>query len=434
MFKNSPRFFLLCLVSLSAFSSKAQFYSVIENSQPKPVVTRSELDADSAHYSDKPHTARDRQNGVTHWVWTEFDKYKSRSLSDSSYIVYARSSAGHKTWSDARRISKMQGDCSDGDNSLKAAAPVAGLNGEVYVCWAGPKGLAFQRSLDSGMTWMPSEKILADIVNGWEQTVDGASMPCIPKMCMDEDGQFKGRLYITWSDEKNGENNKDVFLIYSDDRGENWTDPILVTYRPNHKDQFAPDLHIQPGTGKLFLSFLDKQNYPEQALCDYYLGISSNGGLKFYFYKLNAEPVVLDQVITPVRGLAFVPRTEDAKIVWSQLTPAEKLNIQSVMLTDSSYRAYAQRYTAGHISMETTFTWDPLMKINFELKKDSRVSAYITKPLDPRFAAVKVIADQDFAAGQNTLDVDMKALGLKKGDYIITLYYDNRNNFAWILK
>jgi hypothetical protein len=41
--------------------------------------------------------------------------------------------------------------------------PCVGKNGEVFVCWAGEKGLAFQRSLDSGKTWLKEEKIINTI-------------------------------------------------------------------------------------------------------------------------------------------------------------------------------------------------------------------------------------------------------------------------------
>jgi hypothetical protein len=277
------------------------------------------------------------------------------------------------------------------------------------------------------------EKIIAPLVNGWEQNVDGINMDGSPHMAFDYDGAFKGRIYVTWSDEKNGEKDKDVFLIYSDDRGENWTDPILVTYRPNHKEQFQPNIYVQPGTGKLFITFFDKQNYHTEKYNDLYLGTSSNGGLKFYFYRLNQEPIILDSNISSVRGVAFQPNTQDVKVVWSQLTPDNKLNIYSTIVNEASMKDYAQNYMSGHIEMDQMVNFSDMITVHFDLKKEGKIAAVVTKPLDPGFKFV-VLQDQEFSKGPNVIDIDTKKMGLIKGNYIVTLYYDRRNNFAWILK
>lgn len=412
---------------------QAQFSNNLENQKTKPMVSRSFFEADSAHYRAEPRTTRDKERAITHWVWTEFDKYKSPSTVDSSYIIYARSVGDVKNRSEAFKISHYQGDCMNGDATLRADAPAIGLEGNVYVVWAGPAGVCFQRSLDSGLTWMPQEKIITPIINGWEQNVNGREIDCTPKIAFDTDGAFKGRIYITWSDEKNGEKDKDVFLIYSDDKGDNWTDPILITYRGNHKEQYAPNIMIQPKTGKVLLTYFDRQNYNHEKYADIYLGMSSNGGLKFYFYKLNNEPMVLDTIISPIRGIACQPNEDEIKVVWSQLTPANELNIYSVLVNDTSLKGYSERYAAEQIDLEKTLKFSDFITLHFDLKSEGKVSAAITKPLDPKFNLV-LMRDEPFVKGPNILDIDVKKLGLKKDNYIVTLYYKGRNNFAWILK
>src|SRR5690606_14028009 len=159
-----------------------QFKNTLMGQNPKPIVTKSEMESDSAHYMDKPNTYRDKKSNLIHSVYTEFDKYKSGSQKDSSYIVYTRSTGGEKTWTKPIRISKFPGDCSNSDNTLKADFPCTGPNGEVYICWAGPKGLAFQRSLDGGNNWNSEETVIAPIKNGWDQRVEGLKTNGIPRI------------------------------------------------------------------------------------------------------------------------------------------------------------------------------------------------------------------------------------------------------------
>lgn len=427
------RFLLLFVLVTGSEFLMAQFSNKLENQKMKPHITKAYFSEDSAHYKAPPATASDTVAKYTHWIWTEFDKYKSTRSSDSSYIVYARGGSEEKSWSNSRRLSKYQGDCSNSDGSLRADVPIVGLNGEVFVCWASPRGIAFQRSVDNGTTWLNEEKILAPIVNGWEQIVDSVNIDSSPKMAIDRNGAYKGRLYIIWADEKNGEKDKDVFLIHSDDKGDTWSDPAVITYRGNHKEQFEPSIDIEPGTGKIYITFFDKQNYMLDKLSDLYMGISSNGGLKFYFYRINQEPIVLDKYISSVKGLSFEPETQSMRLVWSQITESNFLNIYSVNITDTAYKGYSQRYTASQIELPRTIDFSDRMKVPFVAKNDMKVSAAITKPLEPKFNII-VARDLYFKKGANVLDIDIWKLGLKKDNYILTIYYEGRNNFLWILK
>jgi hypothetical protein len=432
MILKAPNFFFFCL-TFSCFFAAAQFNNTLENDKARPVLTPSEAETDSAGYKGPALTTKDRVTNFTHWVWTGFDKYKSQSRKDSSYIFYSRTQGAAKPTVEMR-ISTFPGDCRNGDQTLKASAPVVGPAGEVYICWAGPKGLSFQRSLDSGVTWFSPEKIIVPIINGWDQKVDGVTLDCTPRMAVDLDGAYKGRIYIIWSDEKNSEKNKDVFLVYSDNRGENWTEPVLLSYRTNHKEQFQPQISVQPGTGKLFVTFFDKQNYQEQkGLVDLYLGISANGGLKFDFYRLNQERILLDSSIASVRGLVFIPKTEDAKIVWTQMTEGGRLHFYSVLVNDTAIQGYVAREQEMEMVLPKTINYSSNAAVDFTLKKESKVRVVATKPLDPRFS-LEILKDSDFPAGPNHIEFNFKKLGLKKDNYILTFYYSGRNSSLWILR
>ena len=416
-----------------AILSYAQFSNTLENDTAPPVLKPYELVADSAHCKGAPLQAQDNESHFTHWIWTEFDKYPSFSTKERSRIFYSRT-LGTADRALEIQISSYPGDCRNSDSTLRASAPVIGPAGEVYVCWAGPKGLAFQCSRDSGLTWLSSEKIIVPIIGGWEQKVDGLTLDCTPQMAVDADGAYKGRIYIIWSDEKNSEKNKDVFLVYSDDRGENWTERILLTFRVNHKEQFQPQIAVQPQTGKLFVTFFDQQNYHKQpGMADLYLGISENGGLKFNFYRLNQERIKLDSSLASLRRLIFLPKTEDAKIFWTQKTESNRLHVYSVLINDTALQGYSQRNQALEIDLPRTLKFKSKIEFNFTLKAANRVSIALTKPLEPTFN-LDILQEIDFPLGSNQLKFCTKKLSLKKDNYILTVYYGGRNSSSWILK
>ena len=106
---------------------------------------------------DKAWIAVDPATNNLYVTWTEFDNYGSTNPADSSKIMFSRSLDAGATWSPAKRINQVNGDCFDSDNTVEGAVPAVGPNGEIYVTWAGPLGLVFDRSLDSGSTWLSND-------------------------------------------------------------------------------------------------------------------------------------------------------------------------------------------------------------------------------------------------------------------------------------
>ena len=103
--------------------------------------------------------------------------------------------------------------------------------------------------------------------------------------------KFYGRLYLTWSapeknvDDKNFEYysygyNFDVFVSYSNDRGETWSKPVHVNDDRGKADQFSPSLRID-SNGNLHAAFFDHRNFPDEPAFDVYYSYSPDGGNTF---------------------------------------------------------------------------------------------------------------------------------------------------------
>jgi hypothetical protein len=307
-----------------------------------------------------------------------------------------------------------------------------GPNGELYIAWAGPKGLMFQRSLDGGTTFLKEEKIITPIKNGWEYNVNEVSRANgLPFTACDiSNGPNRGRIYVCWGDEKNGEKNKDVFIVYSDDKGETWSDPIIITYRPNHKEQFMPYMTIDQKTGYVYVLYYDRQNYTDNVTTDVYMAVSKNGGLKFDYYKINETSfkTVKGVFFGDYIGLSAVNNL--VRPIWMQIGEDKKLSIYTAIINDTILNTY-QNNTVNDFVIEKTFKFLPKIKIDFTSNTNGTLMGEITKPLDPNFKSV-AIKGMQVKKGENQLTIKTKKLGLPKGNYVLTLYLNGKNQYVWI--
>lgn len=356
----------------------------------------------------------------------------------SSFIMYNKQSLKKSIKTGPYKLSKHHGDCLNGDSALVASEICKGLNGELYVAWGGPQGLSFQKSLDSGKTWLSEEKIICQLKKGWRVSKhNGVEIKGSPAMaCVQGTTTTKGRIYVSWSDARNGEKNEDVFLVYSDDDGETWMDPIIVTYRPNHKSQFKPKMFTEQTTGYLYLVYFDQQNYAEGNFCDLYIAQSKNGGLKFDYYRLNEKPIPLNESSNPGFTLLETEYTDPKvksgpEVKWYFTDENHLKETYSDFMNDSTMSLYTKNYVLEEPEIARSFKYSEKIKIDFYCPKEVFLSARLTKPLDSSFETL-VLKEQLFRKGYNSLILNCDELRLHKGNYILTLYYNKRNTYVWI--
>ena len=224
--------------------------------------------------------------------WTQFSHYGSGDPADSSLILFSRSIDRGMSFSTPIRISDRGGDAVDSDDTVEGAVPAVGPDGTVYVAWAGPRGIEFDRSTDGGISFGP-DRIIADQPGGWDFDVSGIYR-CngLPVTKADfSPGPYRGRVYVNWSDQRNGDT--DVFLIHSDDQGATWSAPRRVNDDPpgNGKEQFFTWFDVDPLTGTVYVLFYDRREQSGDAT-DVYLAISEDGGEHFQNLKLSESPFV----------------------------------------------------------------------------------------------------------------------------------------------
>lgn len=244
----------------------------------------------STKVQDKPWVAECPVTGNLYLTWTQFDAYKSPDPKDSSFIFFAKSTDEGKTWSNPIRISKLGGDCMDGNQTVEGAVPAVDNQGNLFVVWTGPHGLRMNYSMDEGETWLEEELFVTDHPGGWSFDVPGIYR-CngLPIIKIDRSkGEQRGRIYINWSDQSNGENQTDVWLVHSDDQGKTWTAPKRVNQNKEASHQFFTWMDIDQASGYLYFVYYDRRNHPDN-FTDVFLAASFDGGETFADMKISKE-------------------------------------------------------------------------------------------------------------------------------------------------
>jgi len=284
---------------------------------------------------DKQWSVIDRNNNNIYLTWTQFDKYMSTDPGCQSVILFSKSTDGGDTWSEPNKVSVIAGDCRDDDNTVEGAVPAVGPSGEIYVTWAGPNGLVFNRSLDQGETWLSQEILIDKMPGGWNYKIPGIyranGMP-ITK-CDLSGGANHGTIYVNWSDQRNGWSDTDIWLTKSTDGGITWTDAVRVNNDDTKRHQFFTWMDIDQTNGNLAFVFYDRRNY-EGNYTDVYFAYSDDGGATFLNKKISDSPFL------PVKSIFFGDYTnivahnniirpiwtrlhEGQLSIWTELTPLE---------------------------------------------------------------------------------------------------------------
>jgi len=225
-------------------------------------------------------------------AWTEFDKYGVDFNDKKSRILFSFSKDKGVSWSTAQKISDLEGNCVDGDLTTEGAVPATGPNGEIYISWAYNSKIYFDKSLDGGKTF-GTDIIAAGQPGGWNMDIPGISrcngMPVT--RCDVSNSKYKGRIYINWADQRNGSDNVDIFITWSDDKGKTWSLPKKVNDDNSKRHQFFTWMAVDRTDGNIYIVFYDRRNTQGNAT-DVYLAYSNNGGATFKNVKISENSFI----------------------------------------------------------------------------------------------------------------------------------------------
>lgn len=376
---------------------------------------------------DKHWCAIDRTNNNMYLTWTQFDEYGSVDLTKKSNILFSKSTDSGITWTTPIKINYVDGDCIDSDNTMEGAVPAVGPDGQIYVAWAGPNGIVFNKSIDEGNTWLKEEVKIDPMPNGWDYTIPGIYRANgLPVTACDlSTSPYNGTIYVNWTDQRNGNNDTDVWLSKSSDQGATWSAPIRVNDDPSGNHQFLTWMTIDQSTGNLYFIFYDRRNHANDAT-DVYMAISNDGGQSFINRKISESPFIPNENIFFGDYTNIVAHNNIIRPIWTRLH-----NGQLSILTDiTPINKIVTTTEVSNIKNENpVFTNYPNPSANttyvsFKLKKNTKVNLEISD-LNGRIL-YSVIKNEIRPIGAYIEPIDLTSLHLSNGIYIIKLSLDDK--------
>jgi outer membrane protein assembly factor BamB len=209
-------------------------------------------------------------------------------------------SKNSKKWSDPVVISQLPGNCIDDDNTTQGAWPAVTSDGKVFVAWSNGGKIYLDRSFNGGSLWLTNDIQVAEQKGGWDLKIPGHDkcngMPVL--MADNSKSPYRGSLYLVWADQRNGEEDTDIWFTRSHNFGDNWSSPARINDDGKGKHQYMPSMAIDNETGYVYIVYYDRRNYDDQQT-DVYLAYSADGGANFKNVRIS------EKAFTPQEDVTF---------------------------------------------------------------------------------------------------------------------------------
>ena len=284
-----------------AVDPKGTFYLVYSSASLAQIVTISSGDdgktwskptiISEAAGSDKfnPHIIAHHKKEDVIVTWTQLGKYGDRADSCKSNVMM--SASGGKKWSAPIQINQKSGNCLDADYTLRGSMPCIAFDSKIFVLWASQGAMFYDRSYDGGDMWISTDLAIAPQVGGWTLDVPGFGLVANTAVLTTDNSasRIRGTMFLVYSDMKSGDDDSDIWLMRSVNRGDNWTVAARINQDEPGKHQFVPRITIDPANGVVYILYYDRRNYSDNQT-DVYLAWSSDGGNQFKEVKVNEKP------------------------------------------------------------------------------------------------------------------------------------------------
>lgn len=269
-------------------------------------------------FEDKPYIVADdthsRFAGNLYVGWTQ-DR-----LADAG-IMFSRSTDDGLSWSKPIQISHERALPRDENGIVEGFDGVVTPDGVLHVVWSGADDdLCYTVSRDGGRSFAPT-RVIARTAPAHFRIFGLPHGNGYPQIAMiPGKGSSAARLYVTWSDYRNGE--IDVFCITSRDRGRTWSGPVRVETDPPHDgaDHFLQWLAADAATRSVFVVFFDRRQDPSGKTAQVVLARSADDGRSFQNYVWSGKPFdAFNVVLGDYTGLAAL----DGRVygVWTETRP-----------------------------------------------------------------------------------------------------------------
>ena len=85
---------------------------------------------------------------------------------------------------------------------------------------------------------------------------------------------------MVWADQRNGQEDTDIWLTRSHNFGDNWSSPVRINDDGPGHHQYVPSMAVDQTTGYIYLIYYDRRD-GNGVETDLYLAFSTDGGVNF---------------------------------------------------------------------------------------------------------------------------------------------------------
>jgi len=371
---------------------------------------------------DKEWAVVDSATNTIYVTWTQFDQYGTDDPDMYSNIMFSKSTDAGASWTEAKQINEVSGDCVDSDNTTEGAVPAVGPEGQVYVAWAGPAGIVFDRSLDGGDTWLEEDIFVSDQPGGWDYDVPGI-MRCngLPITCCDicSTSPNRGTIYVNWTDQRNGDNNPDVWMAKSTDGGDTWSDPIRVNDDDTERAQFFSWMTIDQANGDIYVVFYDRRDY-NNSNTDVFVARSTDGGATFSNFKISESPFLPYSSVFFGDYTNIVAHNGRVRPIWARLENGN-LSVMTAIIDPFVGQPETPELSKAPIHLEVNYP-NPFRAstyISYKLREPAIINLSVYDVYGRKVTTL--INNQSTGAGKYVEEFHADDYHLKPGVYYFTL-------------
>jgi hypothetical protein len=141
-------------------------------------------------------------------------------------------------------------------------------------------------------------------------------------------------VYVLWADQRNGDDNTDVFIVKSTNQGLDWTSPKRVNTDGGTTQQFFPSVAVDQSNGNLYVVFYDRRVYaPTNDSTDVFLAKSTDGGETWSDGKISQVPFLPTSSIFFGDYIHIAASQGIIRPIWMRLD-ASTLSVWTALISD----------------------------------------------------------------------------------------------------
>lgn len=368
---------------------------------------------------DKEWAVVDSANNTIHVTWTQFDKYGVNYADKFSNIMYSKTTDAGETWTEAKQINEVSGDCIDSDNTTEGAVPAVGPDGEVYVAWSGPAGLVFDRSLDGGETWLDEDIFIDAQPTGWDYSIPGINRSNgLPVTCCDvSNSAYQGTIYVNWSDQRNGDDDTDIWMSKSTDGGDTWTEAKRINDDPPGKHQFFTWMTVDQANGDIYVVFYDRRNYDDRNT-DVYIAKSTDGGETFVNFVISEEPFIPSSNVFFGDYTNITAFNKEVRPIWAR-ADGTSMSIWTAIVNETVGIDKPEEIMPFSLSQNYPNPFTETTYYSYKLREPSPIKLAVYDIFGRQITVL--VDDQLVPPGKYNAEFDASKFDLKPGVYFLVL-------------